>query len=1110
LEPSTDFILQRRLISLSGLIGALLLLLGIVALAGWQWDVELFKRPVPGTVAMNPATALCFLICAVSIIVPVVRPSMRNVWPIGGAIVAAIGGIKLLSLALGSDTWIDSMLFASKLDGEVGTVLRNRMAPNTALGFLVAGASLACYRLGEGRADNLSRLGEWLAMTLFILAVMPMLGYVYEIKEFYGVMSFIPMAVHTAFGFLLLSTALLFGHPFGRFMMLLSGSLSGSYALRLLLPVALLAPVGLGFLRISGQRAGLYTPEFGTMMSVTLEIVIFVSLIWKVAIESNRNDAAKAESEQNLAQMNAVLEQRVKERTLELRISVRELVENEERNRRLAERFRTLVAASNTGAWEYNEATNFLWCSNEYFSMLGYAPEEFDMSGAPNMDQVWTDLLHPDDRAKSDPHFSDSLRDANAMYENTFRMRHKDGHYLWILSRGRTLKDSAGNATPITVGTHIDITASKLAQAEMMESEARYRTLAQRFGTLIAASNTGAWEFDSTTHDLWCSREYFTMLGYGAEGPLPSATDTLQDHWVALLHPDDQERSANTFANYLKAPLGMYESTFRMRHAEGHWVWIWSRGRTLTDADGNPTSLTVGTHIDITDRKEAEDRLAASELRYRQTLDNMLEGVQIIGFDWRYQYVNDALTKHGGLTAQQMLGRTMAECYPGIEHTQVYQLIAQCMDDRLPHQLENEFTYANGATAYFELSIQAIPEGVFILSIDITERKQAERELVERELRYRNTLDNMLEGVQIIGHNFEYIYVNRTLEKQGGFTWEQMKGHTMTEMYPGLEQTDVFKVITECLRDREARHLETNFSFPDGRTIWFELSLQPVPEGVFILSIDATERKMAEMEVIRLNEGLERTVEERTAQLTMVNKELEAFTYSVSHDLRAPLRAINGFAEMTTDQYGATLDDNGKRLLRVIKENAVTMGQLIDDLLDFSRIGRKEMVFAKVNTLDLAQEALNELTQQTPEKAALVSIKALPVVDADRHLLKQVFINLLSNALKYSSKRPDPQITVWADETDDKVVIHVKDNGAGFDMAYADKLFGVFQRLHSKREFEGTGVGLALVQRIVVRHGGSIWAEAELDNGATFHFTLPKDRSAVVNKFMETRVTSSS
>jgi signal transduction histidine kinase/CheY-like chemotaxis protein len=249
------------------------------------------------------------------------------------------------------------------------------------------------------------------------------------------------------------------------------------------------------------------------------------------------------------------------------------------------------------------------------------------------------------------------------------------------------------------------------------------------------------------------------------------------------------------------------------------------------------------------------------------------------------------------------------------------------------------------------------------------------------------------------------------------------------------------------------------------------------------------DQKRAEAEVRRLNAELEQRVRDRTAQLEEANRELDAFAYSVSHDLRAPLRAINGFAQIIIEDYGSRLDAEGQRLCAVVRAAARDMGQLIDDLLAFSRVGRSSLCRAPVDMTRLAELVYAELT--TDDARARVEFKLAPLPDAvvDASLFRQVWTNLLDNALKFSSKQAAPVITVSAAECGGEVVYTVRDNGAGFDMRFADKLFGVFQRLHAAEEFEGTGVGLAIVQRIVHRHGGRVWAEGQPGRGAAFSFT---------------------
>jgi len=261
--------------------------------------------------------------------------------------------------------------------------------------------------------------------------------------------------------------------------------------------------------------------------------------------------------------------------------------------------------------------------------------------------------------------------------------------------------------------------------------------------------------------------------------------------------------------------------------------------------------------------------------------------------------------------------------------------------------------------------------------------------------------------------------------------------------------------------------------------------------GIFAAARDITERKRAEDELRHYHEHLEDLVRERTSKLSAVNKDLEEFVYSMAHDLGIPLRAVNGFAHILLTEYRDKLDDEGKRYLDVVQNNTRRMGRLIDDILAFSRLRSAAITVSEINMEELVHEGLNELRPTFAGRELNVEIKPLRFARGDRTMLRQVWVNLLSNAIKFTRKKSAARIEVGCVGEETELVYYVKDNGAGFDMQYAGKLFGVFQRLHGVEEFEGTGIGLAMVKRIVTRHGGRVWAEGKLNEGATIYFTLP-------------------
>jgi len=287
----------------------------------------------------------------------------------------------------------------------------------------------------------------------------------------------------------------------------------------------------------------------------------------------------------------------------------------------------------------------------------------------------------------------------------------------------------------------------------------------------------------------------------------------------------------------------------------------------------------------------------------------------------------------------------------------------------------------------------------------------------------------------------------------------------------------------------------------DGTIYWVATTIVPFlnadgrPYQYVSIRTDVTAWKNAEEEVNKLNQDLALRVSERTAQLQSANKELEAFSYSVSHDLRAPIRHIDGFVGLLRKSAGQDLSEASRRYLDIIADSAKQMGRLIDDLLVFCKMGRAELRQSRVNLEDLVRESIHKLQPETEGRNISWKIGPLPEVQADKSMLCQVVINLLGNAVKYTRPRDPAEIEIGSSSpSPDQVVVFFRDNGVGFDMKYADKLFGVFQRLHFDEEFEGTGIGLANVRRIVGRHGGRTWAEGKVDAGATFYFSLPKDQ----------------
>jgi len=1033
--------------------------IGCVALLGWIINSPLLAGLGSGMIPVAPSTAVMIVLYAAAILLRTDLWKNRIAYWASGSICFAGGLIALLLLVLSLlGIRLEVEHLGLEMTGAATGTPIGHMSPVTALCFVIASLSSLASLIPVSSRPGWSTVARWLAYLLICVALILALAYLYGAPLLYG-SSLIPPAALTSLAFLALGFALLGlagPHP-PLFLRPAETSERISYAFILIFIVLASGIVVAGYFYYRNYEKR-YRAEVERQLSAIADLKAAELVQWR---QERLGDAAIFYKNPNFSDLVRLYLQKP---------------EDEEMRARLKTWLRHLQAGVH-----YNEV--FLLDAHGR-KVMAAADEQRPISRQVILKAV--EVL-----GTKQVGFKD-------FYRNEFDQR----VYLAVLV---PILDESDNSRGLgTLVLRID------PEQYLYPFLKRWPTPSRTAETLLVRRDG---KYVLFLNELKFQKNTALQLRLSLDRPgLPAAQAVLGR--IGIMEGRDY-RGVPVIADMRAIPDSPWFLVSRMDSSEIYapvrerlWVLMALVMALLVGAGAGVGLVWRQQHAEFYREKyEAAAALRASEVRYRRLFESAKDGILILNADTGMVVdVNPFLTGLLGYSHEQFLGKKIwdlgffkniianQENFAELQRKEFIRYEDMPLETADGRQIEVEFV----SNVYLVNHDKVIQCNVR----DITERKKAEAALRESEGRLREAQKMAQLGRwrwDVRTGNVEWSdEVFRIFQLDPDKFIPRIDSILALSPWPEDHERDK-ELIRRAMEDHEKGFYEQRFLRPDGSIGYYHSTFQGEYDAAGNLTfmvgtvLDITVRKRAAEEIRKLNEELEQRVKDRTAQLEAANRELEGFSYSVSHDLRAPLRHLTGFVELL-NKHATTLDEKDRHYLEVISSSASQMGQLVDDLLAFSRMGRAEMMRSQVDLRTLLDEAIQDLRSDMKDRNIHWDIRDLPVVSGDPAMLKLVFVNLLSNAIKFTRTREQGVIEVGSEQTDNEVIVYLRDNGVGFEAQYKDKLFNLFQRLHRTEEFEGTGVGLANVRRIIHRHGGRTWAEGSLDAGAVLRFSLPKKR----------------